>query len=168
MAELQVLEVKEMDPPAGVEPLHWILLTSLACTGLTEARRIVGRYTARWHIEEYHKALKSGAGVEDSQLEQAYRLETLIAVLSLVALRLLNTKLVAAACPDQALEPGQLGPEALQRFWPDRFGEPKAGVDAGHLVGGSGTIGRIYRTQKRWFARLANHLAWLATTHLDE
>ncbi len=132
LAELQVLEVKEMDPPAGVEPLHWILLTSLACTGLTEARRIVGRYTARWHIEEYHKALKSGAGVEDSQLEQAYRLETLIAVLSLVALRLLNTKLVAAACPDQALEPGQLGPEALQ-ILADRFGEPKAGWTQGTL-----------------------------------
>jgi hypothetical protein len=28
---------------------------------------VVGRYTARWWIEEYHKALKSGAGVEDSQ-----------------------------------------------------------------------------------------------------
>lgn len=70
--------------------------STLGCTDLTQARRIVGRYTARWHIEEYHKALKSGAGVEDSQLEQAYRLETLIAVLALVALRLLNTKLVAS------------------------------------------------------------------------
>lgn len=121
-----------MDPPTGVEPLHWILLTSLACTDLTQARRIVGRYTARWHIEEYHKALKSGAGVEDSQPEQAYRLETLIAVLALVALRLLNTKLVVRACPDQALEPGQLGPEAL-RILAGRFGEPKAGWAQGTL-----------------------------------
>jgi hypothetical protein len=124
LAELRVLEVKEIAPPAGVEPLHWILLTSLNCTSLTEARRIVGRYAARWHIEEYHKALKSGAGVEASQLKQAYRLESLVAVLALVAVRLLNTKLLAAACPNQALEPGQVGAEALQ-ILAHRFGAPK-------------------------------------------
>jgi Transposase DNA-binding/Transposase DDE domain len=126
LGELQVLEVKELDPPAAVEPLRWVLLTSLACPGLTAARRIVGRYAARWHIEEYHKALKSGAGVEQSQLAQAYRLESLIAVLSLVAIRLLNTKLLAAACPDQALEPGQAEAAALQ-ILARRFGEPKTG-----------------------------------------
>lgn len=123
---INVLEVQEIDPPLGIEPLHWILLTSLPCTNLTEARRIVGRYCARWHIEEYHKALKSGAGVEESQLEKAYRLETLIAVLALVAVRLLNTKLLARACPDQTLEPGQIGAEGL-RILENRFGKPKTG-----------------------------------------
>jgi hypothetical protein len=126
LAALQVLEVKEIEAPTGVEPLRWILLTPLACSSLTQARRIVGRYTARWHIEEYHKALKSGAGIEDSQLKQAYRLESLIAVLSLVAIRLLNTKLLAAACPDQRLQPEQVGVEALQ-ILARRFGSPKAG-----------------------------------------
>ena len=130
LEEIHVLEVKEVDSCAEVEPLHWILLTSLPCLSLTQARRIVGRYTARWHIEEYHKALKSGAGVEDSQLEQAYRLETLIAVLSLVAVRLLNTKLLARACPDQALEPGQIGAEGL-KVLEDRFGRPKEGWTQG-------------------------------------
>ena len=123
---INVLEVREINPPVEVEPLHWILLTSLPGTSLVQARRIVGRYTARWHIEEYHKALKSGAGVEDSQLEKAHRLETLIAVLALVALRLLNTKLLARARPDQALEPGQVGAEALI-ILEERFGKPKTG-----------------------------------------
>lgn len=126
LGSLQVLEVREINPPAGVEPLHWILLTSLPCTHLTEARRIVGRYSARWHIEEYHKALKSGAGAEDSQLEQGYRLETLIGVLALVAVRLLNTKLRARACPAQALEAGQINPESLQLL-EARMGKPKDG-----------------------------------------
>jgi hypothetical protein len=130
LAELQVLEVKELEAPAGVEPLRWILLTSLACSSLTQARRIVGRYTARWHIEEYHKALKRGAGIEDSQLKQAYRLESLIAVLSLVAIRLLNTKLLATACPDQMLLPEQIGAEALQ-ILASRLGAPKAGWTQG-------------------------------------
>ncbi len=120
------MEVREIEAPAAVEPLRWILLTSLACSSLTQARRIVGRYTARWHIEEYHKALKSGAGIEDSQLKEACRLESLIAVLSLVAIRLLNTKLLAAACPDQALQPEDVGAEALQ-ILAKRLGTPKAG-----------------------------------------
>ena len=64
------------------------LLTSLPCERWVEAQRIVSRYTARWWIEEYHKALKSGAGVEDGQMAAAYRLETLTAVLTIVAVRL--------------------------------------------------------------------------------
>jgi hypothetical protein len=130
---INVVEVREVDPPADVEPLHWILLTSLPCTSLTEARRIVGRYSARWHIEEYHKALKSGAGVEDSQLEKAYRLETLIAVLALVAVRLLNPKLLARVCPNQALEPEQVGVEAL-KILEARVGQPKEGWTQGNFL----------------------------------
>ena len=130
--KMQVLEVEEVNPPAGVEPLHWILLTSLPCRRLNEARRIVGRYTARWHIEEYHKALKSGAKVEESQLEAAYRLETLIAVLALVAVRLLNTRLLARACPDQALDKDQVGEEGLQ-ILANKFGKPKGGWTQGNF-----------------------------------
>jgi len=89
----------------------------------------VGRYTARWHIEEYHKALKSGAGIEDSQLKQAYRLESLIAVLSLVAIRLLNTKLLATACPDQMLLPEQIGRRRC------RFSQPIGSFEAGWTQG---------------------------------
>lgn len=126
LAHVTVVEAAEVDPPPEVEPLHWILLTSLPCTRLAQAQRIVGRYCSRWHIEEYHKALKSGAGVEASQLAQAHRLETLIAVLALVALRLLHTKLLARACPDQALAAGQVGSEGL-RILENRFGPPKAG-----------------------------------------
>ena len=64
--------------------------------------------------------------MEDSQLKQACRLERLIAVLSLVAIRLLNTKLLAAACPDQALAAEQVGAEALE-ILARRFGVPKTG-----------------------------------------
>jgi hypothetical protein len=121
-----VVEAREQAPPPQVEPLHWILLSSLSSDNLTQTRRIIGRYTARWHIEEYHKALKSGAGVEESQLTQAYRLETLIAVLALVAVRLLHTKLLARACPEQTLAPDQVSPEAL-KILEIKVGIPKAG-----------------------------------------
>jgi hypothetical protein len=123
---IYVVEAREIKPPPETEPLHWVLLSSLPCNSLAEARRIIGRYTARWHIEEYHKAIKSGAGVEESQLAQAYRLETLLAVLALVAVRLLNTKLLARACPDEALTADQVSPEAL-KLLENKVGKPKAG-----------------------------------------
>lgn len=108
-----VVEVREVGAAAGVEPLHWLLLTSLPCTRWAEVRRIVGRYTARWWVEEYHKALKTGAGVEDSQLERGYRLESLVAVLAVVAVRLLNAKHLARARPDEPVHVTVFGPEAL-------------------------------------------------------
>lgn len=123
---LNVVEAREVDAPEAVEPLHWLLLTSLACTKWVQVRRIVARYTARWWVEEYHKALKSGAGVEDSQLERAYRLESLIAILAVVAVRLLNAKWLARARPDEPVDPQVFGPQALA-ILTVRFGEPKAG-----------------------------------------
>ena len=122
-----VVEVREIHPPEGVaEPLHWILLTSLPGTTLAQVRRIVGRYTARWWIEEYHKALKTGTGVEDSQLERAYRLEVLIAVLSVVAVRLLSTKLLARSRPESFEAAKSLGPQMLELL-ENKLGAPQGG-----------------------------------------
>jgi hypothetical protein len=113
LRDIGVVEVREVDPPAGVEPLHWILLTSLECQTPAQVRRIIGRYSARWWIEEYHKALKTGAGVEESQLEQARRLQALLAVLAVVAVRLLSTKLLARSRPESFEAAESFGPEML-------------------------------------------------------
>jgi hypothetical protein len=122
-----VVEVREVHAPEGVgEPLHWILFTSLPCRTLAQARQMVGRYTARWWVEEYHKALKTGAGVQDSQLESGGRLEPLIAVLAVVAVRLLNTKMLARSRPEGFEARESFGPEALE-ILERRFGKPKGG-----------------------------------------
>jgi hypothetical protein len=123
---LHAVEVREWAPPPGVEPLYWLLLTSLPCSTWEEVQRVVGRYAARWWVEEYHKALKTGTQVEDSQLEKAYRLESLIAVLAIVAVRLLNAKWLARACPDQPVEGESFGPEALA-ILESKFGRPEGG-----------------------------------------
>ena len=122
-----VVEVSEAHAPEGVkQPLHWILLTSLPCTTWAQAQRVVGRYTARWWIEEYHKALKSGAGVEESQLERGYRLESLVAVLAVVAVRLLNTKMLARSRPESCEAAASFGPEMLALL-EKKLGTPKGG-----------------------------------------
>jgi hypothetical protein len=111
---ITAVEVREVHAPEGVaEPLHWVLLTSLPCESWAAVQRVVGRYTARWWIEEYHKALKTGTGVEESQLERGYRLEALIAVLAVVAVRLLGTKLLARSQPDGVEAVESFGAEAL-------------------------------------------------------
>jgi len=122
---MSVVEVKEVQSPEGVtKPLHWKLLTSLPCETLAQVRRVVGRYTARWWIEEYHKALKSGAGVEASQLERADRLEPLIAVLAVVAVRLLSAKLLARSRPETFEAAASFGPEILTLL-EKKLGPPK-------------------------------------------
>jgi hypothetical protein len=122
-----VVELTEMHAPEEVkEPLHWILLTSLPCATKAQAQRVVGRYTARWWIEEYHKALKSGAAVEESQLERGHRLESLIAVLAVVAVRLLSTKLLARSRPESFEAAANFGPEMLA-ILEKKFGNPKGG-----------------------------------------
>ena len=121
-----VVAAREINVPPGIAALHWILLTSLPCERWVEAQRIVGRYTARWWIEEYHKALKSGAGVEDSQMAAAYRIETLTAVLAIVAVRLLNAQWLARARPDEAVEADAFGPQALALLAAE-WGEPPEG-----------------------------------------
>jgi len=123
---LNILQVEEVDPPCGMEPIHWILLTSLPCERWLEARRVIARYARRWLVEEYHKALKSGAKIEASQLESIDRLKPLIAVVAVGAIRLLNTKLLARAQPDQPINPEDFSPEAI-RILNARFGEPKNG-----------------------------------------
>jgi hypothetical protein len=114
LSDLGVVEVREIAPPADVpEPLHWLLLTTLPCATWALAQRVVGYYTARWWIEEYHKALKSGTGVESSQLEEADRLEGLIAILAVVATRLLSAKMLARSRPESQEAATSLGPLLL-------------------------------------------------------
>src|SRR5262249_2183120 len=102
--QLNIIEVREINPPAGQEPICWVLLTSLPCTRLVEAQRAIACYARRWLIEEYHKALKTGTRIEASQLESRGRLEALLGVLAVVAVRLLQTKLLARSHPDQLVQ----------------------------------------------------------------
>jgi len=141
LESIWVVEIKEVDAPEGVkEPLHWILLSSLPCATLAQAQRVVGRYTARWWIEEYHKALKTGAGVEDSQLETAERLEALIAVLAVVALRLLSTKLLARSRPDSREAAESFGPQMLW-ILERKLGKPKGGWTNRNVIVATARLG---------------------------
>lgn len=78
---LTLVEVVEPDPPAGVEPIHWRLLTTHAVADAQAAWQIVNWYTMRWTIEQLFRVLKTqGLKIEDSQLATAERLLKLVAI----------------------------------------------------------------------------------------
>jgi hypothetical protein len=106
---MSVVEVVEVDPPKGVKPIRWVLLTSLPITDFEDAWTVIRYYELRWLIEEYHKALKTGCSTQTRQLKTAGRLAAFVGLTSVVAIRLLQLKSVARTKPDtpaQRVVPG--------------------------------------------------------------
>ena len=99
--KMWVVWVQEVDAPPGVEPIMWVLYTSLPVTSFAAAWQVIEYYESRWLIEEWHKALKTGCRVTKRQLKEKGRLEALVGLLSVVAVRLLQLKSVARTEPDR-------------------------------------------------------------------
>jgi hypothetical protein len=97
---LQVVVVEELHPTPGAAPIRWVLLTSLPVTTLADAWQIIEDYEHRWLIEEYHKVLKTGCGVERHALRTGARLEALVGLTSVLGTRLLQLKLVGRNQPE--------------------------------------------------------------------
>lgn len=107
--ECTVVRVFEPEPPPGVKPLEWILVTDAEVPTFEAAREVALKYSARWLIEEFHKALKTGLGAERLQLETAHRLFAAIAIMSLVALRLVSLREAVRITPEAPAETAGLG-----------------------------------------------------------
>ncbi|MBL4884883.1 MAG: IS4 family transposase [Planctomycetaceae bacterium] len=93
--------IREPDSPEGVRPLEWMLYTSLAVDTFDQIWEIVEMYETRWLIEEYHKALKSGCQVKSRQLKTGPRLEAMVGLMSVAAVRLLEMKQLALSEPER-------------------------------------------------------------------
>jgi hypothetical protein len=78
---VSLVEVREIDPPAGVKPILWRLLTTHPVEDAAKAWQVVAWYQQRWVIEQFFRTLKQqGLQLEDSQVETAERLLKLTAV----------------------------------------------------------------------------------------
>lgn len=97
--ELWIVRIWEPQPPADEEPLEWLLLTNCAVENFTDACERIEWYEKRWIVEELHKGMKTGCGIETLQFDTVERLEPAIAVLSAVATTLLTLR-DAARAPD--------------------------------------------------------------------
>jgi hypothetical protein len=89
---LNVIHVYERRPPRGEPAVEWFLLTNLPVDTPDAIAFAVDCYRARWVIEEFFKALKTGCQYERRQLETAESLLNALAILAPVAWRLLRLR----------------------------------------------------------------------------
>ena len=65
---LNAIHVFESSPPPDETPIEWMLFTSEPIDTLAQIEAVVDHYRARWVIEEYFKALKTGCAFQKRQL----------------------------------------------------------------------------------------------------
>jgi hypothetical protein len=94
---LHVIRVFEIDPLPDTEPVEWKLITNEPINTLDEVATVVDCYRARWVVEEFFKALKTGCAYEKRQLESAHALLNALAVFTPIAWSLLLLRSLSKA-----------------------------------------------------------------------
>jgi Transposase DNA-binding/Transposase Tn5 dimerisation domain len=99
---LTVIRIWEEDPPPGVEPLEWVLGTDREDVSPAALRAYQSWYEWRWRTaEEYHKVEKTGCRIEDLRFETRERLAAAIALIGVVAVRMLDLRWARESIPDE-------------------------------------------------------------------
>jgi hypothetical protein len=98
--KINLVFVKEIDPPDGEEPVEWMLITNLAINTTEEISQVIFYYRLRWVIEEFHKILKTGCKVEKCYLEDTEAMFRYITLYCIIAWRLFWLVRVQRINPD--------------------------------------------------------------------
>ncbi len=121
-----IVRIWEPNPPPGCEAVEWLLLTNHPIHAPADMRRVKSWYEWRWVVEEYHKALKTGCAIEKLQMRDEARLDPAIAVVSVVALQLLQLREAARRPDAQTRRADELvDPEAILVLSVWQHGEPQ-------------------------------------------
>jgi hypothetical protein len=97
---VHVVLVEEANPPAGCEPIQWLLITTMPIDTAEQVQAIVSAYCIRWQIEIFFKTLKTGCRVEQRQFQTIDRVLNCLAVYSIVAWRIMHLCRLGRECPD--------------------------------------------------------------------
>ena len=144
-----VVETREINPPRGVKAARWVLLCSDEVRSFQAAWKTLEHYEKRWLIEEFHKALKTGCRLEERQYETAKRLEAVAGVLSVLAVRLVQLKMLARNEPQRPAE--QVVPKKwIHMLRSLRKRPPKTPWSCTRLLPGTGQAWRLPRPQVGW------------------
>lgn len=98
--EVNVVLVREINPPSEDEAIEWVLVTSLPIETAEEVLRVVKYYTGRWPIEIFFRVFKTGCQVERIQLETSERLLPCLMLYKIVAWRVLYLTMLGRECPN--------------------------------------------------------------------
>ena len=72
---LWAVQVQEVEPPADVTPIEWLLLTPVAVATVDDATPCVPWYACRGGMEVWHRIVNSGCRIEARQLASGERLQ---------------------------------------------------------------------------------------------
>src|SRR5207302_6848820 len=90
---LGLVEVREIStPPQGETATHWWLWTTLRVRKLKQIERVLRIYRARWRVEDYHRALKTGCRVEKLRLQEGENLMKALTLEAWVATRVVRLR----------------------------------------------------------------------------
>jgi len=95
-----VAATETKESAGAIEPLEWLLLTTVSVDSLEAAAEKVQWYTQRWQIEVFHRTLKTGCGVEHRQAKTAHSLEASLAIDAVVAWRVMWLVKLGRETPD--------------------------------------------------------------------
>lgn len=97
---VNVVWVREVNPPEDDEPVEWMLITTLPIDTIGQVREVVAHHRVRWMIEILFRTLKSGCRIEERRFGRLDRLETCLAVFLIVARRTLFVCRLARSSDD--------------------------------------------------------------------
>jgi hypothetical protein len=97
---MNLVRITELTPPAGQEPIEWILATSLLLHSAEEAMTIVDYYIQRWKIERFHFVLKSGCNAEKIQQRTYVKIKPLLLIYSVISLFIMAITFLGRVTPD--------------------------------------------------------------------
>jgi hypothetical protein len=97
---LWIIHVKEEKPPGGTKAVEWFLLTTIDIKSQNDALNCIEWYCLRWRIEDWHRVLKSGCGIEALAHKTAGRLKRAIAINLVIAWRIMLMTLMGREMPE--------------------------------------------------------------------
>ena len=86
---LTLIRLAEVNPPEGVEPVEWLLMTNLDIDSPEAVLQATGYYKQRWQIERFHFVLKSGCEIEKIQQRSVEGIELMIMMYSIIAIHIM-------------------------------------------------------------------------------
>lgn len=97
---LWAVQVRDVEPAAGVEPIAWRRLTTGAVQTVADAIERVEWYACRWGMAVWHSMLQRGCRIEARQWATAERLQRCLTLYSVMAWRVFYATRWARAVPE--------------------------------------------------------------------
>ena len=101
---LYAVYATEENPPEKAVQIDWMLLTTLDVANDENALQCILFYKKRWRIEEWHRVMKTGCGVEKYRFRDAKRIKRALAIDMVVSWRVMFLTLSGRNTPNADAE----------------------------------------------------------------